>query len=93
MVFSLRLCIVGMKIQRLRIHLRRIFGKQRNTRMGEKPTLASLKLFFSHHAHGHVAPIRMCGGGFSQHGASSSIFLIYKPTLTIQFILSSISPN
>ena len=55
--------------QGLRIRLGGLRRKQPHPRMGKKAALACLKLFFAHHAHGHLAPIRM-KGHFSEHAAT-----------------------
>ena len=60
---------LGVVLQGLRIRLGGLRRKQPHPRMGKKAALACLKLFFAHHAHGHLAPIRM-KGHFSEHAAT-----------------------
>ncbi len=56
--------------KRLRIRLRGLRRKKSYARMGKQAAFACLKLLFAHHAHGHLAPIRM-KGSFSEHTNAS----------------------
>ena len=80
--------------QRLRVRLGGFRRKQAHARMGKKAALACLKLFFTHHAHGHFAPIGM-KGHLSEHTAPplSPLLRRFYFRWTTQPMGSSVLPN